>query len=277
MFPRVSAEYFATAKPTTLPQLFISLKDFWPKRYSPFSKPCCHIQTRIFLFRCSRCYTNPGSGRKRLGRYFFYFALIETQNPMAPSCKRQVVRGDERRKLVFSVQSCDQFKNHFPGASVQIARRFICKQQLRLRDECACQRQTLLFAARQFARAMMRTLLQSDLAQPAGSFGRCRRKRLPSGQERHGDVFEGGEFGEQVVELPHIADFAITKVGGGVFGQRMHLGICAVYGTRRRPIKSRQDVQQGAFSGTRLAHDGQHLALAYLKRKIFKEHEFRFA
>jgi hypothetical protein len=36
-------------------------------------------------------------------------------------------------------------------------------------------------------------------------------------------------------------------------------------------------MQQRAFSGARLSHDGQQLALTHLKRKIFKEHEFRFA
>ena len=196
---------------------------------------------------------------------------------MAPSCKRQVVSGDQRRQLVLPVQSRDQFKNHFPGPSIKVAGRLICQQHLGLGDERAGQGQPLLLAAGEFAGAMVRTLLQSDLTQPPGSFGPGGGERLAAGQQWHGDIFEGGEFGKQVVELPHITDFAITKFGGVVFGKRMHLGICAVYGTRRRPIESGQDVQQGAFPSARLTHDGQQLALTHLKRKIFKEHEFRFA
>jgi len=79
------------------------------------------------------------------------------------------------------------------------------------------------------------------------------------------------------MELPHISDFAVTKLGGGIFGERIHVGVGAVYGTRRGTIKSGEDVQQGTLSGTRLPDDRQHRSLADLERQILKEHEFCFA
>jgi hypothetical protein len=51
----------------------------------------------------------------------------------------------------------------------------------------------------------------------------------------------------------------------------------AEYCTRRRPIKRRKDVQQGALSGTRLSDDRQHRSLLDLERQILKEREFVFA
>ena len=89
--------------------------------------------------------------RKRLGRHFFHFALMQPQNPMAPTCKRQVVRGNYRGQLVVPVQSRDQFKDQFAGAAVEVASRLIGQQHLRLGDERSCQRQPLLLAAGKLA------------------------------------------------------------------------------------------------------------------------------
>ena len=79
------------------------------------------------------------------------------------------------------------------------------------------------------------------------------------------------------MELPDVADFAVTKLGGGVVRKRIHVGVGAVYGTRGGTIKRREDVQQGTLSGTRLPHDGQHRSFPDLERQILKEHELGFA
>ena len=74
---------------------------------------------------------------------------------MAPSCKRQIVRCDQRSQLMLAMQTSNQFKNQFSGAPIEIAGRFIGEEHLRLRDERPSQRQPLLFAAGQFTRSMM--------------------------------------------------------------------------------------------------------------------------
>ncbi len=79
------------------------------------------------------------------------------------------------------------------------------------------------------------------------------------------------------MELPDVADLAITKLGGVILRERIHLGVGAVYGTGRGTIKRREDVQQGTLSGTRLSDDRQHRSLADLKRQILKEHEIGLA
>ena len=79
------------------------------------------------------------------------------------------------------------------------------------------------------------------------------------------------------MELPDVADFAVTKLGGVVLRERIHAGVCAIYRTRRRTIKCPEDVQQGTLSRTRLPHDGEHRSLCDLKRQILKEHKIGFA
>ncbi len=196
---------------------------------------------------------------------------------MAPSCKRQIMRRNQRRQLVLAVQSRHQLKNHLPGAAIEIAGRLVRQQNLRLRDQCPSQRQPLLFAAGKLSRTMLPALGQTHLAEPPRSFLLGGRERLPARQQRHGDILKSGEFRQQVVELPHIADFAVTKLGRGILGKRIHVKVCAVYGTRRRTIKRGQDVQQRTLSRTRLANDRQHRSLGDLKRQILKEHELIFA
>ena len=79
------------------------------------------------------------------------------------------------------------------------------------------------------------------------------------------------------MELPDVADLAVTKLSGVILRKSIYVGVGAVYGTAGRTIKRGQDVQQGAFSRTRLPYDGQHRSFVDLERQILKEHELRFA
>ena len=56
---------------------------------------------------------------------------------MAPTCKRQIVSCNQRGQLMLPVQAGDQFKNHFAGAAIEIAGRFVSQQDLRLSDQGA--------------------------------------------------------------------------------------------------------------------------------------------
>ena len=178
---------------------------------------------------------------------------------------------------MLAVQAGDQLKDRFSSAAVEIAGRLIGQQDLRLGDERPGQGQPLLLASGKLARTMMPARFQSYFAQPAGRFLFRSGERLPARQQGHGYVLQRSELGQQVVKLPDVSDFAVTKLGGIIFRKRIHLRVCAVYGTGGRTIKSRQDVQQSTLSRTRLPHDRQHRAFVDLERQILKEHEFGFA
>ena len=79
------------------------------------------------------------------------------------------------------------------------------------------------------------------------------------------------------MKLPDETDFAVTKIGGAIPGERIQLQLRAVYVTGGSAIKRAQDVQQGTLAGARLADNGQHLALVHLKRQVIKEQQVRIA
>ena len=175
------------------------------------------------------------------------------------------------------VQSSKKRKDELRGRAIEIARRLIGEKDLRTGDQSAGQSQALLFSAGKLAGAVVTALLQPHLAKPAGGFALGFGQRLAAGQKGHRHILQRREFRQQVVELPHVADFAVAKVGGCVLRKRVHLGIGAVYGTSGRAIKGSEDMQQGALSRTRLPHNGEHFALPDLERQILKEHEIGFA
>ncbi len=171
----------------------------------------------------------------------------------------------------------NQIKNRVRSLAVKVSGRLIRQQDFGLGDERAGQSYSLLFSPGKFAGAMMRTRLKSHFAQPLRSFCFDLLPGLPSNQERHGHVFQRRKFRQQVVELPYEADFAVTKIGGVIFGERIQSQVGAVYVTCGSTIKGAEDVQEGTLSRTRFAHDGDHFSLGYVERQIFKEHQIRFA
>ncbi len=178
---------------------------------------------------------------------------------------------------MLTMQPRDQFKNHFCGASVEIASRLIRQQELRLRDQRAGQCQPLLFTSGKFSRTMIPARFQSHLAQPAGSFLLRDRKSLSARQQWHGYILQRRKFRQQVMKLPDEANFAVAELGSIVFRERIHLRVRAVYGTGRRTIKRSDDVQQGTLARTRLPDNRQHLSFIHLERQILKEHQVCFA
>ena len=144
---------------------------------------------------------------------------------------------------MLAMQPRHQLKNHLRRRPVQIAGWLIGQQQLRLCDQRPCQRESLLLAAGKLAGTMRGPRLQSHFAQPAQSFLFCGKQLPPTCEQGHGHILDRSEFGQQVMELPHVADLAVTKLGSVILRQCSHPGIRAVYGTCRRTIKRSQDVQ----------------------------------
>src|SRR5215470_1809931 len=114
------------------------------------------------------------------------------------------------------MQSHDQREDSVCRLAVEVSRGFICQQDPGLGDERSGQSYTLLLAAGKFSRTMMRTLLQSYLLQPSHSFSlRLLPGNIPQ-QQRHGHIFQGRKFRQQVMELPNKAELAVTKLSSAV-------------------------------------------------------------
>src|SRR5439155_16205690 len=93
-------------------------------------------------------------------------AMLQPQNTVASRSERQIVRGNQRRQLVRTMQPFQQLE---PGPSillVQISRRFICQQHGRPGDERPGNRHALLFPSRELPRAVVGPIFQPDLREP---------------------------------------------------------------------------------------------------------------
>jgi hypothetical protein len=114
------------------------------------------------------------------------------------------------------MQPGDQRKNRVRRSAVEVPGGLIRQQDPGLGDERTGQSYTLLLAAGKFSGTMMRTLLQSYLVQPPHSFSlRLLPGNIPQ-QQRHGHIFQGRKFRQQVMELPNKAKFAVTKLSRAI-------------------------------------------------------------
>ena len=137
--------------------------------------------------------------------------LVQPQHPVAAARKGKIVGSDERGKLVLAMQPGDQFKYRLSGPAVEVAGRLIRQQELRPGDERAGQSHALLLSAGKFSGPVMRHVLQVRPHATSASLRPAPLSKSAREQQRHGHVFQRREFGQQVVELPDEADFAIAK------------------------------------------------------------------
>ena len=191
---------------------------------------------------------------------------------MTAARKRKVVGDYEGSELVAGMESRYQFKHRFRRSIVEVTGRLVSHQDLGPCYQGTGQRNSLLLTAGKFSGSVMAAIGQPDLSQPVHGFRFSSPPINSSHHERHRDVFLGRKLRQQIVKLPHEANFAVTKFGCRIFRQRAETEVGEVYLTSRRPIKSSEQVKQGTFSGTRFTNNGQHLPFLYLEGQIVKEH-----
>lgn len=109
------------------------------------------------------------------------------------------------------VQPFEQADHGFGRAVIEVSGRLVSQQQAWLRDQCPRKRNALLFPAGKFSGKMVRSCLQTYLAQKLSCFGKCFRSGFVTRQQRHGSILQGRKFRQQVVQLPNIANLAIAK------------------------------------------------------------------
>ena len=169
------------------------------------------------------------------------------------------------------MQIGDQLKDGVRRAVVEIAGGLVRQQYFRLRDQSPGQRHSLLLPAGKFAGAVVRSGLEFHFAQPLqrSFFGLV--TTHASNQQWHGRIFQRREFRKQVVELPGVSDFAITKFGGRFFLQPGHVAPGKHHAAVRRAVERSQNVEQSAFARAARSYQSQHFSRPYLKRQVVKE------
>ncbi len=112
------------------------------------------------------------------------------------------------------MNALNEVKDLVSGGLVQVAGGFVGKQQPRVIDKSAGQGYALLFSAGELTGAMIAAVFQAYFAEPVGRQFRGFSFSHTPCEQRHGDIFLRREFRQQIVELPHVADFAIAEGRG---------------------------------------------------------------
>ena len=157
---------------------------------------------------------------------------------MTATRKRKIMGDYKGSKLVAGMESGNQFKYSFRRPVIKIAGRLVRHQDLRTCDQRTGQRNSLLLTAGKFAGAVMAAIGQPDFSQPVHSLLLSLPPIHAPHHKRHRDVLPGCKLRQQIVKLPHEANFTVTKFGCRIFRQLAKIEVGEVYRTTGRPIKS---------------------------------------
>jgi len=107
----------------------------------------------------------------------------------------------DQRRAVFAAKFEQQIKHRIGRGAVEIAGGFIGEQAGRSGDQCARHGDALALAAGEFAGTVRQAMAEADALQYGGCFGQCFLAIHAADQQRHGDIFQRGKLGQQVMEL----------------------------------------------------------------------------
>ena len=200
-------------------------------------------------------------------------AVAEAEDAVAAAGELKVVGYEDAGESVFAVEALEEGEDAFGGLGVEIAGGFVGQQEFGLGDEGAGYGEALLFPAGELAGAMVAAVGQFDACEPCGGFGEGLLAVDAAREKRHGYVFEGGELGEEVVELPDVADVAVAVVAGLFGGEGGDVDVAAEDFAGGGFVECGEKVEEGAFAGAGLADDGDHLAGGYFEGEVAEELE----
>ncbi len=156
---------------------------------------------------------------------------------------------DHQARLPLAVQFEHQREHLFGIDSIQVARGLVSQYHGRLCDQRARHGGTLTLAAGQLVRAVCQALAQShpleDRARPAPRLG----NRGASYQQRHGHIFQGRKFRQQMVELVHEPQRVVAQQPPVLLAHLMNVASCDQHFPGAGLVESAQYLQQGRLAG----------------------------
>ncbi|MNV61693.1 hypothetical protein D3C71_1542140 [compost metagenome] len=149
---------------------------------------------------------------------------------------------------------------------VEVAGRLVEHHQTRFVHQGSGNGHTLTLAAGQFRRFVFQAMAQPySLQQRRCAMTGFRDRRLAD-QQWHADVFQRGEFRQQVVELVHETQRAVTQQAALLLTQRRQFFTVEPDTALGWRIKTAQQVEQSTFARTRGA-DNRH-ALTWMQLQL---------
>ena len=166
----------------------------------------------------------------------------------------------ERLKQLHDVLACGR---------IQVAGRLIGQKNRWVTGKGSGHCHPLLFASRELYGIMVKPFSKADGIQ---QFRRAILRRAHSGQlQRHQDIFQCGEGGDEMKGLENVADVIATEPRQGTFTHRRDFDAVQGDGTGRWPIQPRDEAQQGGLPASGGADDGHALLIGNLKREIIED------
>ena len=89
-------------------------------------------------------------------------------------------------------------------------------------------------------------------------------------EQRHGDVFQGAEFSEQMMELVYEAEEAVAHRSPLSLVERAQVAAADEDLTAARRIEAAEQIQQGGLARARTADDGDAFAFSDLQGHVFQ-------
>ena len=125
--------------------------------------------------------------------------------------QRRVVGDDDKARLPRAIERQHQFEHALGGLPVEIAGWLISEHASRLGDQRSGDRRPLALASRQLRWGVLQAVPEPHLGEHCRGACFGLGLRQPPDEERHGDVLERGELGQQMMKLVDEAEVAIAQ------------------------------------------------------------------
>ena len=196
------------------------------------------------------------------------FAAPQFERAVHARRQTPIVGDQDQRGADLPVQFQHQFVDLRGVVLIEVAGRLVTEHAGRSRHQGARHGGPLALAAAQFARLVAEAHAEPDPSEQfAGALARLADRRAAD-QQRHADVFERGEFRQQVMELVDEAERAVAQFSASAIGQPRHGLALDLDFTAGRLVEAAEDVQQGALAGARGADDRDRLVAAHVEADI---------
>src|SRR5882757_4525361 len=171
----------------------------------------------------------------------------------------EIVGDEDDRRLPLLPEVQDGLLHGRFGDRVEGAERLVHQQHLGVVDQGPCDGTPLLHAAGELAGEVVLEAAEPHQAEPLGGAFHAFRFRYPPDLERHHDVLDRRQPGEEVRVLGDVPDLLLLQVA--VVLHQVHLA-------RSGPEQPRSDVQQRALAASAWSDDREPLLLPDRERDI---------
>ncbi|MCY1444794.1 hypothetical protein D9M71_612800 [compost metagenome] len=158
-----------------------------------------------------------------------------------------------------------QFHHPTGHLAVQVAGRFVGQQQARAAGQGAGDGGALLLAAGQFGGVMLHARAQAHLAQRTFDALLALAGRHAAVAQRHVDVVEQVQVGDQVEALEDETDLLVAQAAAGVVAQLAHVLPIEHVGAAGEGFQQAGDIEEGGLARAGRAADRDVVALAHMQ------------